>query len=77
MNVLLTGANGFIGRYLLAALVGAGHRVVPAVRRPRETDRLLGRPASVAVDFNRDTRPEDWLPRLAGIDAGSLVRRRR
>jgi len=69
MNVLLTGANGFIGRYLLAALVGAGHRVVPAVRRPRETDRLLGRPASVAVDFNRDTRPEDWLPRLAGIDA--------
>jgi uncharacterized protein YbjT (DUF2867 family) len=69
MNVLLTGANGFIGRYLLAALIGAGHRVVPAVRRPRETDRLLGRPASVAVDLNRDTRPEDWLPRLAGIDA--------
>ena len=69
MNVLLTGANGFIGRYLLAALVGAGHRVVPAVRRPRETNRLLGRPASVAVDFNRDTRPQDWLPRLAGIDA--------
>jgi len=69
MNVLLTGANGFIGRYLLAALIGAGHRVVPAVRRPRETDRLLGRPASVAVDFNRDTTPELWLPRLAGIDA--------
>jgi uncharacterized protein YbjT (DUF2867 family) len=69
MNVLLTGANGFIGRYLLAALIGAGHRVVPAVRRPRETDRLLGRPASIAVDFNRDTRPEDWLPRLTGIDA--------
>ena len=69
MNVLLTGANGFIGRYLLAALVSAGHRVVPAVRRPRETDRLLGRPDSIAVDLNLDTRPEDWLPRLAGIDA--------
>ena len=69
MKVLLTGANGFIGRYLLAALVAAGHDVVPAVRRPGETDRLLRRPASIAVDLNRDTRPDDWLPRLAGIEA--------
>ena len=26
MNVLQTGANGFIGRYLLAALISAGHQ---------------------------------------------------
>lgn len=69
MNLLLTGANGFIGRYLLAALMAAGHRVRPAVRRPSETDRLLQTPTSIAVDFNRDTRPEDWLPRISGIDA--------
>jgi uncharacterized protein YbjT (DUF2867 family) len=69
MNILLTGANGFIGRYLLAHLIGAGHHVVPAVRRPAETDRLLPAPASIAVDFNRDTRPEHWLPRLGRIDA--------
>ncbi len=70
MHVLLTGANGFIGRHLLARLTAAGHRVVPAVRRPAEADRLLpAPPASIAVDLNRDTRVEDWLPRLAGIDA--------
>jgi uncharacterized protein YbjT (DUF2867 family) len=69
MNVLLTGANGFIGRYLMASLLEAGHRVVPAVRHPAETDRRLPAPASIAVDFNRDVRAEDWTPRLAGIEA--------
>ncbi|MFI4986437.1 MAG: SDR family oxidoreductase [Alphaproteobacteria bacterium] len=69
MKILLTGANGFIGRYLLASLLGAGHHVVPAVRRPAESDRLLPAPASIAVDFNRDVRPEDWLQHLAGIEA--------
>src|SRR5579862_7704813 len=69
MKILLTGANGFIGRYLLTGLLAAGHRVIPAVRRPAETDRLLKEPSSIAVDFNSDTSPETWIPRLAGIDA--------
>ena len=69
MKVLLTGANGFIGRYLLTALIAAGHEVVPAVRRPAETDRLLATPASIRIDFNQATTPADWLPHLAGIDA--------
>ncbi len=71
MRVLLTGANGFIGRasLLMAALLEAGHEVVPAVRRPEETDRLLPRPTSIKADFNRMTEPGDWAPHLAGIDA--------
>jgi uncharacterized protein YbjT (DUF2867 family) len=69
VRVLLTGANGFIGRYLLAAVIQAGHEVLPAVRRPDETDRLLPRPASIRVDLNRATDPKDWAPHLAGIDA--------
>jgi len=69
MRVLLTGANGFIGRYLLSALIQAGHEVVPAVRRPEETDRLLPRPASIRIDFNRVAGPADWAPHLARIDA--------
>jgi len=69
VRVLLTGANGFIGQYLLGALLQAGHEVVPAVRRPEETDRLLTRPASVKVDFNRATEPADWAPYLESIDA--------
>lgn len=69
MNILLTGANGFIGRYLLADLLAAGHHVVPAVRDTRAADRLLPQPAALACDFNRDIQVKDWLPRLAGMDA--------
>ncbi|GGF45333.1 nucleoside-diphosphate sugar epimerase [Aliidongia dinghuensis] len=67
-RVLLTGANGFIGRYLMGHLLAAGYHVVPAVRRPEEIDRLETAPAAIRVDMNRDVRPEDWLPRLDGID---------
>jgi uncharacterized protein YbjT (DUF2867 family) len=69
MRVLLTGANGFLGRYLLAGLLHAGHAVVPAVRRPADTDALLPLPTSLAVDLNRDVDPAVWRARLVGIDA--------
>lgn len=69
MRILLTGANGFIGKYLVGHLLGAGHEVVPAVRRPAETDRLLPKPLSVKADLNRMTTPNDWLPLLEGVDA--------
>src|SRR6185312_4235218 len=69
MRILLNGANGFLGRYVLSKLVGAGYEVIPAVRNPAQTDAILGKPLSLAVDFNRDVTPEVWTPRLAGIDA--------
>ena len=61
MNILLCGADGFLGRHLEAALTAAGHRVVRGVRRPR-------RPGDIAIDYARDTDPAVWLPRLDGID---------
>lgn len=68
MRILLLGANGFIGGYLLAHLRSRGHEVVAAVRHP---ERLAGveAPPAMRVDLNRDTSPEAWMPRLAGIDA--------
>ena len=68
MRILLTGANGFIGKYLLAHLRGAGHQVVPAVRNPQESPAATDE-TPLAVDFNHDISPDDWLPRLKGIDA--------
>lgn len=65
MHILLTGASGFIGRAVHAALAGAGHHVRCAVS-PRSAAAL---PGAVAVDFARDTAPAAWLPRLDGIDA--------
>ena len=64
--VLLTGANGFIGRRLAEALFAAGHRVVCAVRNPARGDDARYR--YVPADFTRDFGTADWLPRLDGID---------
>jgi uncharacterized protein YbjT (DUF2867 family) len=56
MNILLTGASGFVGRNLTSVLMQAGHRIVPASRR-------------TGFDFRDMTRPSDWRPHLRGIDA--------
>lgn len=56
MKILLTGASGFIGRNLAAALIAAGHEVIAASR-------------STGIDFRRMLTAGDWLPHLSSIDA--------
>ncbi|WP_293765846.1 NAD-dependent epimerase/dehydratase family protein [uncultured Aquitalea sp.] len=56
MNILLTGADGFIGCRLLTLLTAAGHRVRPASRRH-------------GCDFAAMTRPQQWRPWLKEMDA--------
>jgi uncharacterized protein YbjT (DUF2867 family) len=68
MRVLVTGAYGFIGAHIVAALVAAGHDVVCAVRGARLDTRFPGLDA-IACDMTRDLRSEDWLPRLVGVEA--------
>ncbi|HSV17228.1 MAG TPA: SDR family oxidoreductase [Casimicrobiaceae bacterium] len=69
MHILVTGANGFIGRALTAALRARGHSVCAGVRRaPRSLD-ARGGLRYVPVDFLTDVESADWLPRLHGIDA--------
>ncbi len=48
MRVLVTGGTGFIGRRLVAALVGAGHHVTVLTRDPRKA-RDLAMPVTVAT----------------------------
>lgn len=68
LRVLVTGAYGFIGAHIVAALVAAGHEVVCAVREARTDSRFPGLHA-IAADMSRDVNPDTWLPRLDGIDA--------
>jgi uncharacterized protein (TIGR01777 family) len=41
-SVLVTGATGFIGRILVAALIADGHRVLVLSRQPQRASRLFG-----------------------------------
>ena len=66
MRILLTGASGFIGRHLQAALLGEGHHLVCTTRAPLK--KATARLAYLQADFTKDTDKSIWLARLRGID---------
>lgn len=71
MVVAVTGANGFIGRHLVAALERAGHSVRPVVRRDFESSRAasLFSGADVVVHCAASTRaPSHALLRRSNVD---------
>jgi nucleoside-diphosphate-sugar epimerase len=59
-SVLVTGANGFVGGYTVAAFGAAGWDVRGTVRG---NDGVAVIPMSVVADLGVD----DWLPILAGV----------
>jgi uncharacterized protein YbjT (DUF2867 family) len=67
MQILLTGASGFIGQHVQAALLAEGHRVVCAQRFPPANSHPHLR--YLPADFTKDNDKSVWLARLNGIDA--------
>lgn len=61
MNILICGANGFVGKNLTYALRAKAHTVIRAVRNPTEV-------GDIAVDFMTDIDAQTWLPRLQHVD---------
>lgn len=66
MNILLTGASGFIGGRLLQALAARGHQVLCPVRKIPGT--LPPGATAMILDFNAAQDPADWKAALKGID---------
>lgn len=69
MNILLTGASGFIGRHLLVALLAENHQVTVCCRHPEPLLRQFPTLKTVVLDFATATDSNDWLPHLQHIDA--------
>ncbi len=65
MQVLLTGATGFVGGHVLSALRAAGHDVVAVARRP---GRAMPGVRWVIGDFARQHLPAEWASAVVGVD---------
>ena len=80
MDVLVTGATGFLGGWVTRALVATGHSVRVLLRRPARDSGLHG---LGAVVFQGDVlAPDSLQPAMSGVDAvihcaGSVSRRLR
>ena len=68
MRILITGANGFIGRHMAQTLRREGHQVVGCVRNPRSAARSLPGIDFIQADFSIDHSARVWRPRVAGFD---------
>ena len=62
-TVLVLGAGGFLGGFIVAALRRAGFRVLRGVRETR------GAADAIACDLQQWTEPAQWAPVLVGVDA--------
>lgn len=62
MNILICGADGFLGRAIASRLSSAGHNIVRGVHHPHQA-------GDIAIDYRQDVTQQDWLPRLHGVDA--------
>lgn len=68
MNILVTGASGFIAAQIVTDLLAAGHAVTCCVRNTAYTQRLFPSAQVIACDFTRDTTPDSWIERLNQIE---------
>ena len=69
MVVFISGASGFIGNALVAALAARGHEIVAAARHPVRQIFPSERVRHVALDVANATDIERWRALIAGSDA--------
>ena len=72
MAVLVTGASGFIGRHVVAALVAAGEDVVAPVRSPEAAARAAAPTEGLSLDRRSTTAQRQAPVRVALVAPGDV-----
>lgn len=68
MNVLITGASGFIASQIATDLIAAGHSVTCCVRDVLYTKKLFPTAVVIPCDFVNDKSAKLWIERLNNMD---------
>lgn len=68
MNVLVTGASGFIASQIVTDLIAAGHHVTCCVRNVTYAQNLFPEATVIPCDFIHDQSNTLWAERLKNID---------
>lgn len=68
MNIIVTGATGFIAAQIVTDLIAAGHSVTCCVRDVEYAQNLFPAAKIIACDFVQDISPNNWMNRLENID---------
>lgn len=68
MNILVTGATGFIASQIVTDLLAAGHSVTCCVRNMPYAKNLFPTSTILSCDFIHDTTSDHWTKRLENID---------
>ncbi|HFC30563.1 MAG TPA: NAD-dependent epimerase/dehydratase family protein, partial [Oceanospirillales bacterium] len=64
MNILITGASGFVGSHIIKSLLKSHHQIIACVHKTKLSVPL----ASFQIDFNHMLEASDWLKYLKDID---------
>lgn len=80
MHIVVTGGTGFIGQYLIAALLAAQHRVTVITRAPQPTAAMLNDTVTW-VQWPQEPASPEWAPVLRDAEgvihlAGASIARR-
>ncbi len=69
MNILLTGASGFIGYHILRELEQQNHQVIACCRKPEKLFFKSENTQILQLNYADMPNISDWLPHLRNIDA--------
>ncbi len=68
MNILLTGATGYIGQSVIRELLPRGHHILACCRHPERLSLTSPQTQLISIDYRQMLEPESWYEYLKAVD---------